>query len=239
MLAAFLLVRLAWVEILIHEVIDLVVFVGLGWTFRMRSFNVYFYQIPRLQALALDAAASPIDASAYSGGSALHAAAAGHFNGGTLGESAHLNRWEPGVPLPDAPEEILYPSKKGPKTVIVENPDTLDEEGNLISGEVLVAKAGGDVDSDDEPPDFSSRRRSKGERSGGNQRRDRSHGESDGHRHRSSRHRNDGSRTSGRAERRSQRQGRENGAISMVLPGTSHSGADSREVYRMDNDSGP
>ena len=35
MLAAFLLLRLAWLEDLLHEAIDLVVFIGLGWTFRM------------------------------------------------------------------------------------------------------------------------------------------------------------------------------------------------------------
>ena len=178
----------------------------------MRAFNLYFYQIP------VASGGGGGGGGGYS--SALHAAAAGQYMPGGGGEASGgggggLNRWEMGMPLPDAPEEALYPSKRAPQTVIVENPDTIvssaaagrscqttkspghlgysledrpcwptcchhraprqpwrrplntcwstlvgqDEEGNQVRGEILVAKAGGEEDSDEEAPDFSNRRR--------------------------------------------------------------------------------
>ena len=107
------LTRMLWLQATLHEVVDILFFIGIGWTFRMREFNPYFYEIPVAQAAYQipTVQAVPVQDSNDRG----------------------LQEWQVGQALPAAPAEMLYPEGA---TVVIEGPSTMDEAGNRVGGSV-------------------------------------------------------------------------------------------------------
>ena len=119
-IVGLVLTRMLWVENTAHELVDLLFVVGVGWTFRMREFNPYFYEIP---------VARPVGG--YGGVAAMPVLQ------GMAVEEEGLQEWQRGQPLPAAPAEMLYPQGS---TVVVEGPSTTDEAGNVVEGTVMVGR---------------------------------------------------------------------------------------------------
>ena len=119
------LTRMLWLEITLHEVVDILFFIGIGWTFRMREFNPYFYEIPIAQSAHQipTVQAVPVQDSNDSG----------------------LQEWQVGQALPAAPTEMLYPEGA---TVVIEGPSTMDEAGNRVGGSVMVGRRQDQVETD-------------------------------------------------------------------------------------------
>lgn len=146
--------RMLWLDVALHQAIDLLFFIGVGWTFRMVSQLIEalsrFVYIDSLRSahdsalifvLALQREFNPYFYEIPVAHAIPVAQPVDTYTNQT--ENQSLQQWEVGQALPAAPAEMLFPEGA---TVVIEGPSTVDEAGNRVEGTVMVGRRQDDAD---------------------------------------------------------------------------------------------
>eukprot|EP00741_Cyanophora_paradoxa_P005933 tig00000949_g5751.t1 len=123
-----LLLNMQWVNMLLREILDLLMYTFLGWTFRFRRRNPFLTSVP-VAAVSADAEAQARELARQGWPS--------HLEETQLG-GPDLRSWA-GEPLPAVPLRAGAEAPAATPMVVVQNPPTLDEHGKLVPN-VAMAK---------------------------------------------------------------------------------------------------